>query len=150
LLLPAHLVTKVDVDSDKDPDNVPERNQPHSMNTEQFDSNDVANCEGVVANDETLSTVEQPRILMHNKQSKSPDSKHSSTISSLVHSTHSASKSSSRKLFADNPHNLDVGNMIQFGNPPCYGIIKWIGSLPNYERIMAGVEMVCCLIEYLK
>ena len=42
----------------------------------------------------------------------------------------------------DNPHNLEVGAMIQFGNPPCYGVIKWIGSLPDTNCVMAGVELV--------
>ena len=44
----------------------------------------------------------------------------------------------------DNPHNLEVGTMIQFGNPPCYGVIKWIGSLPDTNFVMAGVELVSC------
>ena len=40
------------------------------------------------------------------------------------------------------PHNLTVGSLIQFGNPPCYGVIKWIGSLPKASCVMAGVELV--------
>ena len=45
----------------------------------------------------------------------------------------------------DNPHNLEVGSMIQFGNPPCYGVIKWMGTLPETEHVlMAGVEVVSC------
>lgn len=44
----------------------------------------------------------------------------------------------------DNPHNLKVGTMIQYGNPPCYGVIKWMGSLLDTECIMAGVELVSC------
>ena len=44
----------------------------------------------------------------------------------------------------DNPHNLEVGALMQFGNPPCYGIIKWIGSLPDTNCVMAGVELVSC------
>ena len=45
----------------------------------------------------------------------------------------------------DNPHNLEVGSMIRFGNPPCYGIIKWMGTLPETDCVMmAGVEVVSC------
>ena len=43
----------------------------------------------------------------------------------------------------DNPHKLEVGSLIQFGNPPCYGVIKWMGTLPETEHVlMAGVEVV--------
>ena len=42
----------------------------------------------------------------------------------------------------DNPHNLELGSLIQFGNPPCYGVIKWIGSIPEANCVMAGVEVV--------
>ena len=46
----------------------------------------------------------------------------------------------------DNPHNLEVGSMIQFGNPPCYGVIKWMGTLPETDCVMmAGVEVVSCI-----
>ena len=42
-----------------------------------------------------------------------------------------------------NQYNLKVGSDIQYGNPLRYGVIKWIGHLPNEEIIMyAGVEMV--------
>ena len=45
----------------------------------------------------------------------------------------------------DNPCELEVGSMIQFGNPPCYGVIKWMGILPETEHVlMAGVELVSC------
>ena len=44
----------------------------------------------------------------------------------------------------DNPENLEVGNRIQFGNPPCYGTIRWIGHLPSITCTMAGVEVVSC------
>ena len=42
----------------------------------------------------------------------------------------------------ENPHNLEEGSLIQFGNPPCYGVIKWIGSFPEANCTMAGVEVV--------
>ena len=46
-----------------------------------------------------------------------------------------------------NPYNLEKGSLVQFGNPPCYGVIKWIGSLPEIDGIMAGVEVVCYQID---
>ena len=42
----------------------------------------------------------------------------------------------------ENPHNLEIGSLIQFGNPPCYGVIKWIGLIPEANCTMAGVEVV--------
>ena len=42
----------------------------------------------------------------------------------------------------NNPHNLEVGSMILYGDPPYSGMIKWIGHLPSIYYLMAGVEMV--------
>ena len=42
-----------------------------------------------------------------------------------------------------NPYKLEVGFTVQYGNPPEYGVIKWIGKIPGREMILyAGVEMV--------
>ena len=42
-----------------------------------------------------------------------------------------------------NPYKLEVGSTVQYGKPPEYGVIKWIGRLPVKEKILyAGVEMV--------
>ena len=41
-----------------------------------------------------------------------------------------------------NQYNLKVGSVIQYGNPPRYGVIKWIGHLPDEIVMYAGVEMV--------
>lgn len=42
-----------------------------------------------------------------------------------------------------NPHNLELGSMIQYGNPLRYGVIKWVGHLPGpTTSLVAGVEMV--------
>lgn len=41
-----------------------------------------------------------------------------------------------------NPYNLEVGSVIQYGEPEQCGVIKWIGRLPDQEEIYAGVEMV--------
>jgi len=46
--------------------------------------------------------------------------------------------------FDDNPDNLGVNDLIQFGNPPLYGVIKWIGNMPPANCMMAGVELVSC------
>ena len=39
-------------------------------------------------------------------------------------------------------YNLEVGSVIQFGEPPRYGVIKWIGNLPDQAEVSAGLEMV--------
>ena len=41
-----------------------------------------------------------------------------------------------------NPYNLEEGSMILYGDPPCPGIIKWLGYLPEVSPLTAGVEMV--------
>lgn len=42
-----------------------------------------------------------------------------------------------------NPYKLSKGSLIQCGNPPEYGVVKWIGILPGRESThYAGVEMV--------
>ena len=48
------------------------------------------------------------------------------------------------QLFDDSPDNLGVNDLIQFGNPPLYGVIKWIGNIPPANCMMAGVELVSC------
>ena len=46
----------------------------------------------------------------------------------------------------NNPHNLVVGSMILYGDPPCTGMIKWIGHLPGACFLVAGVEMVSIVV----
>ena len=41
-----------------------------------------------------------------------------------------------------NPHKLAVGSAIQYGDPPKYGVIKWLGKFPQGERMYGGIEMV--------
>ena len=42
-----------------------------------------------------------------------------------------------------NPYNLEEGSIIQYGDPPRSGIIKWIGYLPEGANVLlAGIEMV--------
>lgn len=46
------------------------------------------------------------------------------------------------ELVDTNPHNLEVGSVIQYGEPVQCGVIKWIGYLPNEIGMFAGIEMV--------
>jgi len=42
-----------------------------------------------------------------------------------------------------NPHNFEVGSKILYGNPPCSGVIKWMGHPHGMNYFYAGIEMVC-------
>lgn len=37
---------------------------------------------------------------------------------------------------------FEVTDMVQFSDPPQYGTIKWIGTLPGQDTKYAGVETV--------
>ena len=37
---------------------------------------------------------------------------------------------------------LSVGSAVQISDPPRYGVIRWIGELPNFKGYVAGVELV--------
>ena len=131
LLLPANLVTK-DVATDNT-DDISEDIQ--SLNEQQLDENYIVGID-----DETLSGIHpRPKYLTQPYRSMKGKSDQLSTLSSSFPQFVPPDK----KPVGSNPHNLQVGAMIQFGNPPCYGIIKWIGSLPCYGCLMAGVEVVC-------
>ena len=42
-----------------------------------------------------------------------------------------------------NPFKLEKGSMILYGDPPCAGIVKWIGYLPEAANVLiAGIELV--------
>ena len=42
-----------------------------------------------------------------------------------------------------NPYNLTVGCVVQYGRPPKYGVIEWIGSFPEDKKtVYAGLIMV--------
>ena len=49
---------------------------------------------------------------------------------------------SSIELIDTNPYNLEVGCVIQHGEPARCGVIKWMGGLPDKTDMFAGVEMV--------
>lgn len=52
-------------------------------------------------------------------------------------------KNSSSAFSGQNPYNFEEGCAVQFGIPPKYGVIKWIGTFPNDQnRMYAGLEMV--------
>lgn len=138
LLLPAHLVTKEDSNVDNTIEEIPLQSQ----NKQQVDSGDVKTSEkplSEVIPEETSSAVQiqRPKYLTQKRGSKQLDnSKEWATLST-------SSKPTSKEPISDNPHNFKVGAKIEFGNPPCYGVIKWTGSLPGYGCLMAGVEVVC-------
>ena len=39
-------------------------------------------------------------------------------------------------------HSFSMGSNVQFSDPPRYGVIQWIGTLPDIEGCIAGVELV--------
>ena len=42
-----------------------------------------------------------------------------------------------------NPYKLEEGSAIKYDYPPKYGVIKWIGIIPGWDKTLyAGVEMV--------
>ena len=42
-----------------------------------------------------------------------------------------------------NPYSLTVGCVVQYGRPPKYGVIEWIGNFPNdLKTLYAGLVMV--------
>ncbi len=50
---------------------------------------------------------------------------------------------------ASDPSLFTVGTMVDvqmMDAPPVHGIIKWMGTLPNYEGYYGGIELVCYII----
>lgn len=44
---------------------------------------------------------------------------------------------------SQNAHKFEIGSMVQYGDPPQYGTIQWIGVLPDCARVLyAGLDMV--------
>ena len=37
---------------------------------------------------------------------------------------------------------LGVGSTVQVANPPHFGVIRWVGTLPGFQGLFAGVELV--------
>lgn len=49
---------------------------------------------------------------------------------------------SSSYLF-QNPHNFEVGCLVQYEEPAKHGVIKWIGTFPDDQKLVyAGLEVV--------
>ena len=46
------------------------------------------------------------------------------------------------QLVDTNPYNLEVGSVVQYGEPVQCGVIKWMGNLPDETEVNAGLEMV--------
>ena len=43
------------------------------------------------------------------------------------------------------PHPFTIGSMVQLpSDPSCYGVIRWMGTLPDIHGQIAGVELVSC------
>lgn len=77
--------------------------------------------------------VKQPLLNVHQPQLEHHNSDRSSAIKD------------------QNPYNLEIGSMIQFSNPPHYGVVKWIGYLRDTSKNskIAGVEMVKMHISHM-
>ena len=44
---------------------------------------------------------------------------------------------------------LGIGSMVQVSDPPRYGVLRWIGELPDVKGAIAGVQMVSLLLQTL-
>lgn len=71
----------------------------------------------------------QPSSLSHQRQLEDNKPEHSAVMN-------------------ENPYNLEKGSLIEFSNPPKYGVIKWIGYLSGISKKcrIAGVEMVNSIV----
>ncbi|XP_044282766.1 ubiquitin carboxyl-terminal hydrolase CYLD-like isoform X1 [Varanus komodoensis] len=38
-------------------------------------------------------------------------------------------------------HLLEINSMVEVNNPPIYGVIRWIGELPDVDETIAGLEL---------
>lgn len=46
-------------------------------------------------------------------------------------------------IVLQNPHKFEVGSTVRCGEPAKYGVIKWMGILPDDQKMAyAGLEMV--------
>ena len=43
---------------------------------------------------------------------------------------------------------LGIGSMVQVSDPPRYGVLRWIGELPDVKGAIGGVEMVSLLLQH--
>ncbi len=37
---------------------------------------------------------------------------------------------------------FEVGSTVQVGQPPRYGVVRWLGSFPKGKELLAGIELV--------
>lgn len=114
------------------PDYLPDKpHSPADLPFSSFDPNHFASEQ----HDTPVITM-QPRSVQNFKPSQ---------LEKAKNQFQSIQKSPNPQPSNDNPYNLEKGSMIQFGNPPCYGVIKWIGDVPETNCTMAGVEVVSCV-----
>ena len=41
---------------------------------------------------------------------------------------------------------FDIGSVVQVSDRPIYGVIRWIGELPEVQGTIAGLKLVSCLL----
>ena len=75
-------------------------------------------------------------ITENSSQANSQISNLDDTHNKIVHSA------DDKHLVDTNHHNLTVESVIRYGEPVRYGVIKWIGNLPDQVETFAGLEMV--------
>lgn len=74
------------------------------------------------------------------------------TSSSMASASSSARKSSGtivRRQSTQDGADLEVGSVVEvlINNAPCYGVIRWIGEIPEARgKLVAGIEMVTLII----
>ena len=72
--------------------------------------------------------------------------------SSMASASSSARKSSgtiARRQSTQDGADLEVGSVVEvlINNTPCYGVIRWIGEIPEARgKLVAGIEMVTLYI----
>lgn len=75
------------------------------------------------------------------------------TSSSMASASSSARKSSgtiARRQSTQDGADLEVGSVVEvlINNAPCYGVIRWIGEIPEARgKLVAGIEMVTLFVE---
>lgn len=73
--------------------------------------------------------------------------------SSMASASSSARKSSgtiARRQSTQDGADLEVGSVVEvlINNTPCYGVIRWIGEIPEARgKLVAGIEMVTLIIQ---
>lgn len=88
----------------------------------------------------TVPLQQQLHSVEPQQKPKRPKTSHGSSVNSC-----SDSGGASRAIASDERSLmplLDLGSMVQLSDPHCYGVIRWIGELPDMQGTIAGVEQV--------